>query len=175
VSFDLAVLSAARPLTADEARRVYLRLCEGDDGATLLAPDERVDEFAREIRARWPDLDDLPEEEVDDSPWSIGVDVSPRHMLVSFVWSRVDDTAPAFVDLAAKHGLYVFDPQENALQLPNGTRTKAMPQPQPELTCTRCGKSIDAAEPRGDDPSTGEVMHLDCMLDSLDERGTAVT
>lgn len=124
VSFDLAVFSAVRSLTADEARDVYVRLGDGEDWTAMLEADERVDQFADEIRARWPDIDDLPDEEVDDSPWSIGFDVSLAYMIVSFVWSRVDDAVPSFVEAAKKHGLYVFDPQEDALQLPTGERIK---------------------------------------------------
>jgi hypothetical protein len=171
MSFDLAVFSAAAPLTADEAREVYLRLSDEDDWSQWLKEDERVDRFAREIRQRWPDIDDLPEDEVDASPWSVGFDVSPAHMIVSFVWSTADEAVPAFIEMARRHGLYVFDPQEDVLILPNGAKRLASPEPEtPEMTCARCGRSITRSELRGEDTQRGEVMHLDCLLESLDEQ-----
>jgi hypothetical protein len=169
MSFDLAVFSAAAPLTADEARDVYLRLSDEEDWSQWLKEDARVDRFVSEIRQRWPDINDLPDDEVDDSPWSVGFDVSPAHLIVSFVWSTADQAVPAFIEVALRHGLYVFDPQEDALILPNGQKRIASPQPEPpEMTCARCGRVIARSELRSWDWQTDEVMHLECQLESLD-------
>jgi hypothetical protein len=83
---------------------------------------------------------------------------------------------PAFIEAALRHGLYVFDPQEDALLLPSGEKRPASPKPlSPDVTWTRCGRPIKRSELRSEDWETGEVMHFDCLLDSLDEADSEPT
>jgi hypothetical protein len=70
VSFDLGVWYEPSAITNEQATKKYLALCEGNVDEVTEHPS--VDGFLDELRARYPDLDELPDEEVDDSPWSCG-------------------------------------------------------------------------------------------------------
>jgi len=119
MSFDLAVLSGKKPLSSDGAGEIYAQLCESPGTwPTLLEPDERIDAFVLEITTRWPQIDDVPEEEVDDCPWNIAFDQSPAHAISCISWSRAEEVFPVYVETALRHGLYVYDPQEDRLLVP---------------------------------------------------------
>src|SRR5207244_12823940 len=81
MTFDLGILSGARRLDPDQAREAYERLCTGTEWSSVLAADDRVAQFVAELSVRWPDIDSLGESEVDASPWSGGVEVSPARVL----------------------------------------------------------------------------------------------
>src|SRR5712691_4705268 len=66
MSFDLAVLSAAKALTADQARDAYSQLASGADWSEVLQEDPRIAQFAAALSAQWPDIGE--------------VDVSPAHV-----------------------------------------------------------------------------------------------
>src|SRR5258708_3528595 len=118
VSFDLVVLSGAKALDADGAQEIYGHLCDGEPWDRFLVPDPKIADFVLEITRRWPQVDDIPSDEVDRSPWSVRFDVSPAHVISAMVWSRADDVAPVYIGIALKHGLNVFDPQEGILHSP---------------------------------------------------------
>ena len=121
MSFDLAVLSGKKPLKQEDAGGIYVQLCEEPDTwSNLLEPDERVAAFVHEITTRWPQIDDVPEEEVDDCPWNVAFDQSPAHAISCIAWSRADEVFPVYVEAALRHALYVYDPQEDNLLAPEG-------------------------------------------------------
>jgi hypothetical protein len=49
---------------------------------------------------------------VDESPRSVEIDVSDGAVIMCMVWSRVEEVAPFVRDLAKKHNLVCYDPQE---------------------------------------------------------------
>jgi len=147
VSFDLAIRSAARPLDPDQALRAYQRLAEGEEWSSVLPEDPRIGPFVRALGARWPDLDSLPESEVDASPWSGGFELSPAHAVVFIRWSRCEEIAPVVIATALQPGLFVLDPQEGILHSPDGSERPITPVAAPSLVCERCGKPIEAGEP----------------------------
>ncbi|HEY6876322.1 MAG TPA: hypothetical protein VI384_08180, partial [Candidatus Dormibacteraeota bacterium] len=112
MSFDLAVLSATRPLTADQARDAYHRLASGENWSAVLTPDDRIAEFVAAVSARWPEVDTLPESQLDASPWSNGFDVSPAHVLLNIRWSSPDTVIKFCEETASRLGLNLFDPQD---------------------------------------------------------------
>ena len=117
VSFDLAVWFESAPITNEDATKKYHQLAEGDvTGATEHPSIER---FVRELSARYPNLDDLPEDELDDSPWSCGFDRSDAHVLTCMRWSVSKDVIDLIAALAEKHGLVLYDPQGSAVHLPS--------------------------------------------------------
>jgi hypothetical protein len=161
VSFDLAVLSATRPLTADEARDAYHRLAAGEEWSAVLEPDEHIAQFVSALSARWPDLDTLPESHLDASPWSNGFDVSPAHVLLNMRWSSPDDVVEFCEVTATKLGLNLFDPQDETLYAAGKGPVKAKPVPQKALVCAVCGRLIEPGVPYAESP---RLMHLECMF-----------
>lgn len=116
MSFDLAVMHVEEPLDAAQAVKIYRSLCEGESDA--LRPSERISHFYKELVAHYPPLEELSDEEVDNSPWSVSPDISDGAVVVSIVWSRAADMDVYVKDQAAKHELLCYDPQENTVNLP---------------------------------------------------------
>jgi hypothetical protein len=128
MSFDLGVFYTARPHTDVEAVRRYVAYCEEDDFTPYVEPSAAIEAFLKELTAELPQIDDWPEESIDDCPWSCAFDVSEGHVLMPMVWSAADTVPPKIVTLAEKHGLVCVDPQsEKILTAP--WRRAAEPKP----------------------------------------------
>jgi hypothetical protein len=161
VSFDLVVLSGAKQLDADGAREAYERLCEGAEWSAVLAEDDRLAQFVAALSAQWPDIDALPESEVDSSPWSSGFEVSPAHVVIAMRFSAADAVVEFCSATALSLGLYVFDPQDGTLYSPDHEPRRATLRAQKTLTCERCGKAIDPGTPYAESPN---VLHMACLM-----------
>ena len=112
MSCDFGVWSSRVVLDDLGATSLYESLCEGDLSAT--EPDPRVDSFYAELVAKHPEIDDIPESELDNHdlcPWSIAFDRSPGHLIICCVWSRADYVAAHLAALARKHEVVLYDPQ----------------------------------------------------------------
>jgi len=120
VSFDLAVWYPDKRLTNDEAGERYSQLCEGN--VQGLRPNPAVDAFYQELTAMHPEIDDVPDDRVDDTdycPWSIAFDRSDAHLIICSVWSKAEYVGDLIVSLARKHGLAVYSPQANSVVYPS--------------------------------------------------------
>lgn len=126
MSFDLGVWHSPRPLEAAEAADVYLALAEGTDPRTIAAvsASPAVSRFLAALAERYPDLDDLPDDRVDDSPWSSGFEKSDCHVLLSVRWSAPDAVIRLISDLASEHELVLYDPQGEQVQIPPALRRR---------------------------------------------------
>jgi hypothetical protein len=118
MSCDFAVWFPDKRLDDEEASQVYGRLCDGitDD----VAPNPSIHAFYAEITAKHPEIDDIPEEEIDNHdlcPWSVKLDRSPAHVIMACVWSRADYVDQLIRTL--KHGLAVYDPQAGRIFYPD--------------------------------------------------------
>lgn len=125
MSFDLGVF-CSHPLTAQEVARRYVALCEEEfdqpeDLQDLIEPSSAVAAFLDELAMLYPPLDEVPEDELDASPWSCDHDVSEGHVIVSLRWSRCAQVAPQVTELALRQGLTVYDPQEDEVYRPPET------------------------------------------------------
>jgi len=123
MSYDLGVWYPDRPLSNGEAGERYARLCEGDTGG--LQEHLEITAFYDELVAKHPELDDVPEERIDDHeycPWSIAMDRSPGHVIMCCVWSRAEYVREYVGNLAARHGLVLYDPQASVVVFPEGAK-----------------------------------------------------
>lgn len=120
MSCDFGVWFPSKHLTNEEADELYAQLCEGEiDGIT---PHSSIDSFYKEITSKHPEIDDIPDDDVDDldlCPWSIAFDRSDGHLLISCVWSKAEYVESLIKELAKKHGLAVYDPQTETIIYPN--------------------------------------------------------
>ena len=116
MSFDVALWYRAKPMGRAEALSFYKSLCEGD--TSDIEPNPAVATFVREVTAKYPQIDDVPEEQLDECPWNIAFDQSEGHVIICIAWSRCDEIVPWVTGLAAKHGLTYFDPQSGEVYLP---------------------------------------------------------
>jgi len=164
VSFDLAVLSARQPLDPERAAETYARLAQGEAWDGLLRSDPRIDDFVREITRWWPQPDDVPVDEVQQCPWTIGFDVSPAHVISAIAWSRADDVAPVYIESALRHGLNVFDPQAGVLHSPGmAPRPVTHGETRPRF-CSRCGQPIPPDALTAELPGRTGIFHMGCLL-----------
>jgi len=118
MSYDLAVWHSGTSITDEDAEKQYKEFC--DDIFPQITPEakERVGGFVSEVTTRYPQIDGLPEDQVDDSPWSCAFDALWGYCVMSMVYSAAEEVAPFVVAMAAKHGLVCYDPQGGNVYLP---------------------------------------------------------
>jgi hypothetical protein len=121
VTFNIAALSAVRPLEPQGAALVYRALNAGRRWQSLLAADANIEAFASELQAEWPDLSTLTHdnEQLEDSPWGADLDVSPAHVIATVLWTSAEEVEVAFLAMAMRHGVYAYDPQTDRLYDPH--------------------------------------------------------
>jgi len=121
MSYDLAVWYPQMRIGNEEARELYLRLCDGDRSGVV--PHPSIDEFYSELIATHPEIDKIPEDRIGDQdycPWSCKLDHSPGHVVMCCVWSKASDVHELVQVLARKHGLALYDPQSEEVIYPDG-------------------------------------------------------
>jgi hypothetical protein len=119
MSCDYSVWHTSARLSAVEAGKLHVSLCEGDTSGVL--PHPGIDAFYKELTARHPEIDDVPEDQVDNTdlcPWSVAFDRSEGHIIMCCVWSKADYVGQLVSGLAAKHGLAFYDPQSEKVVYP---------------------------------------------------------
>jgi hypothetical protein len=119
MSFDLGVWHSERRLTRDEAAAIYVQLCE--NWPYLDGENSALGAFYDELTRRWPEIGTVPDDRVDDldyCPWSCAISHSGIAVVMSCVWPKSEEVASFAHELADRHRLVVFDPQANAVHLP---------------------------------------------------------
>lgn len=152
MSFDLVVLSGARPLEPDAARDAYHHVSSGAAWREVLDEDARVAEFAAAFTARWPD--------------TVELEASPAHLILSIPGSAPDAVIDFCETTAMRMGLNLFDPQDGTLYSAGQPPRKATPLPRPMLRCQRCGELIEGG-PYVESP---RLLHLECLTEELRSR-----
>ena len=130
MSYDLGVWYPYQRLSHEQAGKLYVALCEGK-GETPPAH-AAVDGFYQELTAKHPEIDTIPDEQIDDHdycPWSCALDRSPGHVIMPCVWSKAEYVDSLVRELARKHGLAVFDPQAGRISYPDGEATAGRAKP----------------------------------------------
>jgi hypothetical protein len=89
MSFDLGIWYSKSSLSDKEAGELYLKMCrrEWRPAETSSA----VDGFYKELTNLYPEIDSVPEREVDSCPWNCALDRSEGHVLITIAWSRVEE------------------------------------------------------------------------------------
>ena len=78
-------------------------------------------DFINDLTLKYPDITELSDDEVDDSPWSDGPlinNATPGLCTLGLVWSGYEEAAPFVFETAKKHGLVAYDPQEGIVHFP---------------------------------------------------------
>jgi hypothetical protein len=123
MSCDFAVWYPNRRLSNEQALELYHQLCDGVTINVIAHP--AVDAFYNEITAKHPEIDDIAEEDIDNTdlcPWSITFDRSPGHLIMGCVWPKADYVERLVKELAQKHELAVFDPQTEEIIYPGSRK-----------------------------------------------------
>lgn len=122
MSCDLGILSLDNIVSNQEASKLYVALCDGEISGVIPSP--AIDSFYKELTAKHPEIDDMPEEEIDDTdlcPWSTAFDRSPGHLIISCVWPKADYVYELVTELARKHGLAIYSPQAEIIVYADGS------------------------------------------------------
>ena len=111
MSFDLGVFYTEKPHSDEEATMRFVAYCEEENLTAFIEPSEKVASFLQELTTQYPQIDDWPEEDISNCPWSIAFDVSAGHVLMPMVFSKAEEMYSVIAALAEKHGLVCVDPQ----------------------------------------------------------------
>lgn len=120
MSIALAVWEGPLPASDEEAVRTFEELYERHvEGEDETPPTDRIAAYARALLDRYPDITDLDDDAVDDSPWADGPlinNATGPFMYFAMVTNEAAEEAwPFAVTTARSLGLVCFDPQEGAL------------------------------------------------------------
>jgi hypothetical protein len=116
VSYDLFVFKGPIPRTAVEFTGLLERFQAGDEAAFEASP--RLAAFYADLLRKYPALEDLPDDKVDDSAWAMTPDESERLIALNFAWPEAERVAKEVPKLARKHGLVLMDPQSGLIVRP---------------------------------------------------------
>jgi len=119
MSCDYGVWHSETSLTNEEAAKIYVALCE--QWPFLDGENRAVRAFYDELTKRWPELDTVPDEKIDDKnycPWSCAISHSGMAVVTACVWSMADKVGSFVKELATRHQLVFFDPQSERVHLP---------------------------------------------------------
>lgn len=120
MSYDIAVWEGERPANHAAALETYNEMWARYEDTDEPASD-RILSYIEELTAKYPDLDDLPDDDVDDSPWAdspLQGNVMGPFFYFALVPSKADETVPFIVETARRHELVCFDPQQEKLLWP---------------------------------------------------------
>lgn len=119
MSCDYGVWYSEAAVTNAEAAKIYLGLCE--KWPYLEGESPAVRAFYDELTTRWPELDAVPDDKIDDKdlcPWSCEISHSGMAVVTACVWSMADKVGHFVEELAIKHRLVFFDPQSERVRVP---------------------------------------------------------
>jgi hypothetical protein len=102
---------------------LYLKLCKQE--WVPVADSPAIEAFYSELCRTYPEIDSLPEDLVDESPFSCAHDRSGLHVVIAISYGeRTRPVAQYIVELAEKHGLVCYDPQGPDVYFPSHLKPK---------------------------------------------------
>ena len=107
MSYDLVIWSCQPTLTEEDAEELAYDLLDGK--TTETEPSDAVASFVEEVTDKYPRLSEL--EPGQDTPWASDISGSGAHVVLCIARSKID-TANWIADVAKKHNLCLFDPQD---------------------------------------------------------------
>jgi hypothetical protein len=117
MSYDMAVWVGAKPSDDAAALKEYEELWEKYEDTEESAHPEIL-AFIDDLTKRYPDLTELDDDHVDDSPWADGPltgNVMGPFFYFAMTYSGAEEAVPFVAETAARHGLVCFDPQTTKL------------------------------------------------------------
>ncbi len=93
----LGVWNCLTPISDEEAAHQYQLL---KDVGSERRFDDKVYAFYSRLISLYPEIDTLPEEELDDSPWASSMEVSDSHVIMAIVPEQSEKVIPRVLALA---------------------------------------------------------------------------
>lgn len=116
MNFYLGVWNSPAALSDDEAAVRYLAL----SGEKSAEPefDAQLYAFYCHLTSMYPEVEMVPEAELDACPWACGLDVASDHVIMAIQPEKSETVVPQVLALAARDELVCFDPQAGKVHLP---------------------------------------------------------
>jgi hypothetical protein len=111
----LAVWNSLTPISDEDAAHQYQLL---KDVGSERRFDDKVYAFYSRLISLYPEVETLPEDELDDSPWACSMEVSGSHVIMAIVPEQSEKVVPQVLALSEENGLVCFDPQARQAYLP---------------------------------------------------------
>ena len=118
MSYDISVWSIPRVFSRQDAIQAWSDICDDDGTFEPFEDSPKLGEFQRELEDKYPQIDTLPDDKIDESPWSCGFEPEGPTLTLSCVWSRAEEMSDYVFDLAMKHNLAVFDFTSELIYMP---------------------------------------------------------
>ncbi|MBC3987192.1 hypothetical protein H8N01_32525 [Streptomyces sp. AC536] len=119
MSFDLAFWIQKSVPTLEESAWAYDQLTDGLTG--VVEEDPAVEDFRASVISAFPDL---TEETMDESPWASPLYGNRECVIAAISWSRSTEVSSVLLDLASRHGLTAYDPQDQVVYGIEGERSR---------------------------------------------------
>jgi hypothetical protein len=113
MSYNIAVWSGTRPASDADATAEFDRRYDAMEQDAPPTPE--IVDYIAEISATYPDLTEIDDDDVDDSPWADGPlanNAAGSTFYFALVPSQAEAVIPFLVDVARRRGLVIYDPQE---------------------------------------------------------------
>jgi hypothetical protein len=108
--------------------------------------DDQVYAFYSRLISLYPEVETLPEDELDDSPWACSMEVSGSHVIMAILPEQSEKVVSQVLALAEDNGVVCFNPQAGKVYLPPHLAAK-QGNPAPAET------SSVQSEPKRSEPS----------------------
>jgi hypothetical protein len=125
MSFSLGVWNSPTAMSDDEAAARYREL--NDEKSVEPEFDASVYKFYCDLISLFPEVETVPEDELDSCPWACGIDIAADHVIMAIQIEQARKIIGQIVSLAAKYELICFDPQAGQVYLPPRLETKRTP------------------------------------------------
>lgn len=120
MSHDLYLWHSPQPVTAQQAMTICHQLARSHDG--VVVPDAAVLAFHQELIERFPPLETLGDDDIDDSPRNMSPDATADRVILCMGLSRASKIGPFILELAKRHRLVCFDPSTGVVRNPPPAR-----------------------------------------------------
>ena len=152
MSFYLGLWNSPTAISDDEAAARYLVLSK--ERSVEPEFDERVYAFYCRLTGLYPEVEMVPEAELDACPWASGLDLSGDHVIMAIQPEKSEKVIPQVLTLAEQLELVCFDPQAGKVYLPPHLRA----EPVAEAAGAACasGSQPTAIQPNGEPETGGE-------------------
>lgn len=127
MSFYLGVWNSPTAISNDEAASRYSVLRDQESAQPRF--DEQVYGFYCRLTNLYPEVEMVPEDELDACPWACSIDTPGSHVIMAIQPDKFEEVLPKVVAIAERHQLICFDPQAGKVYLPSQLKAKQAPWP----------------------------------------------
>jgi hypothetical protein len=130
----LAVWNSLTPISDEKGAHQYPLLKDVGSERRL---DHKIYAFYSRLITLYPEIETLPEDELDDSPWACSMEESGSHVIMAVMPEQSEKVVPQVLALAEENGLVCFDPPGPPglpASVPVGETRRCCPLPDPGRT-----------------------------------------